>query len=294
MGEGGVDFCGRASYSGVLQELVKNPSSVVVMDPLDENATPVEEVEHSSPKMHKRKKQEAAAAERVLMHDRIVAARVSLDLRHSRTESASFRNFCFCFCAFQVCRNSNSSLFFFPSFSVPDMSFDRERVAASRPSLDEVFKPAFMKGLARVDGVGIFLSGPNQEVPEVFQNVLRKIGALPRTVIFLDLETVEKPRVKDTSKIRVELYSKYFARVKLRKGYIEKKVDYGGFLDQLSQTPRLFFPEDAPVTWFMGREHVYVSKGACMPLHSADLVLISVCDFFPTPMLNSSLTCNFS
>lgn len=104
--------------------------------------------------------------------------------------------------------------------------------------------------------VGVFVTNFKHRTPQSISNLALRIHALPKTIVFLTLETSHEPFVTKEGVISsVRSYRGGIYRIIAKIGYADARINA---VDILARAQELGFPiaEDAELTFFVEREHI--------------------------------------
>jgi KUP system potassium uptake protein len=127
-----------------------------------------------------------------------------------------------------------------------------ERIQAEARPLDEFLAEA--RGVTRVPGTAIFMSGTASKTPPALRHNLEHNKVLHRQVIFVTVKTEQMPYVPEPQRLEVEHIGEGMYRVKVHYGFMEEpNIPAALKAGEGQALPRLD-PDD--ITYFLGRETI--------------------------------------
>jgi KUP system potassium uptake protein len=131
------------------------------------------------------------------------------------------------------------------------------RIQEETELLEVFLQKVERKKMSRVPGTAIFMNGNATRTPPALLHNLEHNKVLHERIIFLTVKTRPIPYVNDLERVKIEVMSGGFSRLKVYYGYMEKP-DIPEILSNIQQPGFVFKPEEA--TYFLGRETIIATK----------------------------------
>jgi KUP system potassium uptake protein len=141
------------------------------------------------------------------------------------------------------------------------MLFDKTR--KTEIPLDFLIEQMTKKSPAMVPGTAVFLTSDPMSAPTALMHSLKHYKVLHENNVILTIVTVQQPRVPDSERVRMEVVSPLFMRVKLKFGYMEQP----NIPKALAICRKLGWKYDIMTTsFFLSRRSLKASPTSGMPL----------------------------
>jgi KUP system potassium uptake protein len=138
-----------------------------------------------------------------------------------------------------------------------------ERLRGGSPPLRAFVESLLASPPDRVPGTAVFLISSPEATPNALLHSLKHYKVLHENNVILTIVTVQQPRVPDSERVRMEMVSPLFMRVKLKFGYMEQP----NIPKALAICRKLGWKYDIMTTsFFLSRRSLKASPSSGMPL----------------------------
>ncbi|CAF1547762.1 unnamed protein product, partial [Didymodactylos carnosus] len=110
-------------------------------------------------------------------------------------------------------------------------------------------------------GLGVFLTTSSTYTPHVFENLLKRLHAIPQVIIFLKISHVSVPILSDEKRLIIKSYgNQTIYHIVAHFGYCENKIHVLEILQLAASISGIPVPNEANITFFIPNATIVVNK----------------------------------